>query len=247
MKITIVTATRNNGATLEATLRSVAEQKNVDVDHVIVDGASTDESIEIIERWQQQRPERIRYISERDSGVYSAINKGIAMAQGDIIGILHGNDRFTSDAILEQVARAFEDEEVKYVYGDIHYVNPKTGKRGRIYSAAKFTPQMLINGIAPPHPTLYIRREVMESIGPYKEDYLIAADFDLFIRLNLVEKIYGKYLDIDMVEMNSGGLSTQLYHRIFTNNREKMRALCENSIKFSIYSILKRYLYALKF
>lgn len=246
MKITVVTATRNNGATLEATLRSVAEQRNVDVDHVIVDGASTDESVEIIERWQQRRPEHIRYISESDAGVYSAINKGIAMAKGDIIGILHGNDRFTSDDILEQVARAFEDEEVKYVYGDIHYVNPKTGKRGRTYSAAKFTPALLTNGIAPPHPTLYIRREVMESIGLYKEDYKTAADFELFVRLNLVEKIYGRYLAIDMVEMNLGGLSTQLYHRIFTNNREKMRALRENSIKHSIYSIFMRYLYMLK-
>lgn len=246
MKITVITATRNNAATLDATISSVLNQTHTDIDYIIIDGASTDNSLSIIRRWQSLHPGRIRCISEPDTGVYNALNKGIRMAEGDIIGTLHGNDRFTSPDILARVADTFADPAIPYLYGDIHYVNPRTGKTGRRYSAARFTPRMLLDGIAPPHPTLYIRRSLLHEIGPYKEDYLIAADFDLFIRLNLVHNITGTYLPLDMVEMTTGGLSTRLYHRIFTNNREKFRALRENSIKISPFSILKRYLYTLK-
>ncbi len=246
MKISVITATRNNAATLDATIQSVMNQTHTDIDYIIVDGASTDNSLDIIRRWAELYPERIRYISEPDSGVYNAINKGIRMAQGDIIGTLHGNDRFTSADILSRINTSFESPEVNFIYGDIHYINPRTGKTGRHYSAARFTPSSLLNGIAPPHPTLYMRSCILQSIGLYKEDYLIAADFDMFIRLCLIHKIPGTYLPFDMVEMTTGGLSTRLYHRIFTNNREKLRALRENSLKISLFSILKRYLYALK-
>lgn len=246
MKISVITATRNNAATLEATIQSVMKQTHTDIDHIIIDGASTDNSIDIIHRWAALYPERIRYISEPDNGVYNAINKGIRMAKGDIIGILHGNDRFSSPDILSKINDSFSSPDVNFIYGDIHYINPRTGKTGRHYSAARFTPSSLLDGIAPPHPTLYMRSCIYHSIDLYKEDYLIAADFDMFIRLCLINKIPGTYLPIDMVEMTTGGLSTRLYHRIFTNNQEKLRALRENSLKTCPFSILKRYLYTLK-
>lgn len=246
MKISVITATRNNASTLSETIRSVMEQSHPDIDHIIIDGASTDDSLEIIRQWATKYPERIRYISETDTGVYNAINKGIKMAHGDIIGTLHGNDRFTSPDILAHIARLFTSPDTNFVYGDIHYIDHHTGKTVRRYSASRFTPASLLNGIAPPHPTLYMRKNIFNLVGLYKENYLIAADFDMFIRLCIIHGIQGTYLPIDMVEMTTGGLSTRLYHRIFTNNREKLRALRENSIKISPFSILKRYLYTLK-
>lgn len=246
MKVTIITATRNNASTLDATISSVMSQTHRDIDYIIIDGASTDNSIDIIRTWQQRHPDKIRYISEPDSGVYNAINKGISMAQGDIIGILHGNDFFSSQFIIENIVQTMNDNNVKYIYGDVVYINNHSKKIVRYYSARHFSPQMLLMGIAPPHPSLYVRRDIFSFVGLYKEDYLIGADFDFFIRLMLVKNITGQYLPINMVTMTSGGLSTQFYHRIFTNNREKYRALSENGFKIKRFALLKRYFYIFK-
>ena len=117
---------------------------------------------------------------------------------------------------------------------------------GNDYSASQFSEKLLLQGIAPPHPSLYMRRELFEKYGMYKEDYLIGADFDMFLRLIVGNRLEGKYLPLDMVTMTTGGLSTQLYHQFFTNNREKYRALKENSCNVSVYLLIKRYLYTLK-
>lgn len=246
MRITVITATKNNAPSIGDTIASVMQQTHADIDYIIIDGNSNDGSPEIISRWQHRYPDKIRVVSEPDSGVYQAINKGIAMAEGEIIGTLHGNDRFSSPRILEQVADTMENTDAGILYGDIHYVSPCTGKTTRRYSAKDFTPKMLKMGIAPPHPSLYVRKEVFSRFGTYKEDFLIGADFDMFIRLMLVNNVKSAYLPVDMVTMTNGGLSTRLYHRIFTNNREKFRALKENSVPISRFSLLKRYLYTPK-
>lgn len=244
MKITIITATRNNGATLNETINSVISQTHTDIDYIIIDGNSTDNSLDIIKQWQARYPDKIRYISESDNGVYNAINKGINLAKGEIIGLLHGNDYFSSSNILSQVAERFKSAQTDMIYGDINFVNKK-GKCVRHYSSKNFTPQMLNIGIAPPHPSLYLRKNIHEKYGNYKEDYIVGADFELFIRLMLVYNIKGEYLPLNMVTMRTGGLSTQLKNRIFTNNKEKLRALKENGIQASFFSLLKRYKYYL--
>lgn len=246
MKITVITATRNNAGTIAGTIESVMQQTHDDIDYIIIDGASTDGSLEIINEYRRRYPDRIRCISEPDNGVYQAINKGIGMAHGEIIGTLHGNDRFSSPTVLAEVARAMSDPETKMLYGDVHYTPPGSDKITRRYSSKDFDTRMLKMGIAPPHPSLYLRSEVFRQYGLYKEDYLIGADFDIFLRLMLVHGIRGTYLPVDMVTMTTGGLSTRLYHRIFTNNREKRRAFRENSIPVSCFSLLKRYLYTPK-
>lgn len=245
MKISVITATRNNAATLEATIKSVMQQTYNDIELIIVDGASTDNSLETIASWQQLHPDKIKYVSEPDSGVYNAINKGIKMANGDIIGTLHGNDTFASSDILLQVAQAMSNSDIDFVYGDISY-RDKAGKKVRYYSSADYNKSMLRYGIAPPHPSLYARKEVFDTIGLYKENYLIAADFDFFIRLIAVNNRPSQYLPLEMVTMSMGGLSTTLRHRIFTNNREKYRALRENGIRVCPLSLLKRYFYIYK-
>ena len=242
MKISVITATLNNAATLDATIKSVMHQTHNDIELIVVDVASTDNSVEIISRWQQLYPDKIRFISEPDNGVYNAINKGLKMASGDVIGTLHGNDTFTSTHILEQVAQAMSHNNIDFVFGDISYCD-KAGKKVRYYTSADYDKSMLRYGIAPPHPSLYVRKNVFDAIGLYKEDYLIAADFDFFIRLMAVNNLPSQYLPLDMVTMSMGGLSTTLRHRIFTNNREKYRALRDNGIKICPLSLLKRYFY----
>lgn len=246
MKITVITVTLNNAATIGDTISSVMGQTHRDIEHIVIDGMSGDNSMETIMAWQRREAQRIRVVQERDTGIYNAINKGMRLATGDIIGLLHGNDRFTSRDVLARVAETFEHDPRQYLYGDIHYRHPGSDRAVRRYRSREFTPAMLCYGIAPPHPTLYMRRGVLDVTGPYKEDYLIAADFDMFVRLMLVHRLDGIYLPMDMVTMTTGGLSTRLYHRIVTNNREKMRALRENSIPVNPFSILKRYLYRRK-
>lgn len=245
MKITIITATYNNADFIEATIKSVLAQSYKNIEYIIVDGASTDGSLEVIRRYAEQYPQ-ISYLSEPDCGVYSAINKGVKMSTGDIVGLLHGNDTFSSATVLEQVAQMMSNADVPFIYGDVKYTAPHGSKIVRYYSSAQFSIDKLQQGIAPPHPSLYMRKELFESYGLYKEDYLIGADFDMFLRLMVVNKLEGKYLPLDMVTMTTGGLSTRLYHQIFTNNREKYRALKENSCNVSVYLLLKRYICTLK-
>lgn len=246
MKFSIITATRNNVATLSATIESVLLQKNVEIEYIIVDGASNDGSLDVIKKYAHKYPQIIRFISEPDNGVYSAINKGIKMATGDIVGLLHGNDTYSSSEILSQINEAMQSGDVPFVFGDVKYTKVGSDRVVRYYSSARFEVSDLLQGIAPPHPSLYMRRELFKKYGLYKEDYLIGADFDMFLRLMVVNKLQGKYLALDMVTMTTGGLSTRLYHQIFTNNREKCRALRENSCNVSLFLLLKRYLCTLK-
>lgn len=246
MKISVITVTRNNGSLIAKTIESVISQTYKNIEYIIVDGASSDNSLKIIKGYSQKYPSLIKYISEPDSGVYNAINKGIRLATGDVVGLLHGNDFYSSCDIVTQVAKAFENESVPFVYGDVKYVKGNADKIVRYYSSSQFSEKQLMLGIAPPHPSLYMRRELFDKYGLYKEDYLIGADFDMFLRLIVGNKLVGKYLPLDMVTMTTGGLSTQLYHQIFTNNREKYRALKENSCNVSGYLLIKRYLYTLK-
>lgn len=246
MKVTIITATRNNVATIATTIKSVISQTHCDIEYIIIDGASTDGSLEIIQHYARQYPHIIKYVSEPDNGVYNALNKGIRISTGEIVGLLHGNDKFSSHTIVEEVVNAMQDNSVPFVYGDVKYTRVNSDKVIRYYSSAQFTTQTLLNGIAPPHPSLYMRRELFDTYGLYQEDYLIGADFDMFLRLMIKNNLKGKYLPIDMVTMTTGGLSTRLYHQIFTNNREKYRALKENSCNVSAFLLLKRYLCTLK-
>ncbi len=246
MRITIITATRNNASTIEATIKSVIAQTHDNIEHIIIDGDSDDGSVDTIKHYASLYPHRIKYVSEPDNGVYNAINKGIKMSTGDVIGLLHGNDRLSSTTIVAQVIRAMTDASVPFIYGDVRYTRPGSDKTVRYYSSSRFSPSMLLQGIAPPHPSLYMRRELFDTLGLYKEDYLIGADFDMFLRLMITNKLHGTYLPIEMATMTTGGLSTRLYHQIFTNNREKYRALKENSCNVSLYLLLKRYLCTLK-
>lgn len=244
MKISVVTVTRNAELTVGGTLMSVLSQRDVDVDVVVVDGASTDATVEIVSEIAGWHPGKVRWLSEPDGGIYNAINKGLALASGDVVGTLHAGDRFHGDNVLSAVDRAFSDRSTAFVYGDVCFVDALSRKPSRRkYCADRFAPRLLLGGFAPPHPSLYMRRELLDRVGVYKEDYSVAADFEYFVRLMLTHGERGRYLSLTMVDMATGGLSSHWRNRLWTNNIEKLRALRENNQPASPLRLLKRYFY----
>lgn len=214
MKISVITATWNSGKTVQDTIDSVLRQRYQDVEHVIKDGGSIkDDTVEIIKRNEPRYAEcgkSLRWISEKDGGIYDAMNKGVEMATGDVIGILNSDDFYTSDDVLQRVAEEFEkDPELEAVYGDIHFVKPEDlTKCTRYYSSKSFRPWLLRFGFMPAHPSFYVRREVYEKYGLYDLQFRTSSDFEWMVRLFKKHQIRAKYLPMDFVTMRDGGEST---------------------------------------
>lgn len=243
MKVSIITATLNNADTLGRTIESVASQSHPELELVVVDGGSTDGSVDLLRSCDERFPNLMVWCTEPDSGVYAALNKGIRMATGDVVGVLHGNDYLVNTQVVARVVEALKaDPATPYIYGDVHYFSA-AGRCVRLYSGPERLAAALRRGIAPPHPGLYLRTEVLRRVGLYREDYRVAADYELFVRLALVHGLIGTYLPMDMVAMSLGGLSTRLANRLLTNNLEKMRALRENGVSRTGLGVLRRYFY----
>lgn len=242
MKISVITPTYNNERTIACTAESILAQTHADIEHIIIDNCSTDGTLDAIRRIPYAGSRQRIIVSEPDRGIYHAINKGIGMASGDVIGILHTGDIYSSPDVLEQVADRFADPECGMLYGDMSWHRPNASrKRVRYFCAKEYTPEMLRLGIAPPHPTMYISRRIVDRIGLYKEGYRIAADFDIFVRLMLVNGISGTYLPVEMVSMATGGRSGTIYNRLVTNTLEKRHALRQNGIDVPLIQLLRRY------
>lgn len=230
MKISLITTTYNSSATLRDTMESVLGQTYTDVEYIVVDGASNDGTVEIIKEYEPRFCGRIRWISEKDKGLYDAMNKGINMATGDIVGILNSDDFFTSNTVLQSVAEAFFDD-IDAVYGDIHFVRPSDlTKSVRYYSSRNFRPWALRFGYMPAHPSFYARRELFEKYGVYSLNYRLAADYEMMVRLFRKAKIRYKYLPVDMVTMRTGGMSTRSVRNRLQLTVEDAKACRENGM-----------------
>ena len=241
MKVSLVTVVRNGEKTISATLESALSQKGVDFEYIVVDGASTDGTLSLVQAARRAWPERdFRFISERDDGLYDAINKGIAMATGDVVGILNSDDVFETDHVLADVAGAFDDE-TDAVYADVRFV--RGGRPVRYYSARRWRPWMHAIGYMPPHPSVYIRRELFSKLGPYRTDYRISADFELMVRYFCKERIRTKYLPECLVRMSLGGISTSGPGATVRLNRENVRANRENGYRSCMAMMLPKYLF----
>ncbi len=242
MKISIVSITFNDGKLLKRTLDSIHAQElppGTDIEHIIVDGGSSDESSQIIT--EAEKAGSI-ILHREPKGCYNALNEGIAATSGDIIGILHGNDLYAHNKVLANVVDTFAGHSPDFTYGDIRYIRPDNSL-GRIYSARGFKAYEITKGFAPPHPSLFMTRGTMQKIGPYKEDYRVAADFELFVRLFLGKTTFSsRYIPGPAVLMQTGGLSSKLYSRLVTNTLEKRRALLENGFNTSFGRLMLRYL-----
>lgn len=248
MKISIITVCLNEANSISATLDSVKMQSYSDIEHIIVDGGSTDDTLRIAKEYANQATYPVKVLHQQsDSGIYGALNEGISHANGDIIATLHANDIYETEEELMQVAKAFMTSDADLVYGDVRYFRPPNRSLTiRKYSAKYFCRESLLDFFAPPHPATFIKRNIFLSHGLYATDYLIAADFELMVRLILVNRLKTLYIDRCVVAMSMGGLSTSLRHILFTNIKEKRRALRQNNQKCRWISILKRYLYTFK-
>lgn len=245
MKISIITVTFNSGLTLHCTIASVLQQTYSDIEYIIVDGASNDNTLEIIKEYEALFQRQMHWISEKDTGLYDAINKGIAMSTGDVVGILNSDDFFTSPTVIEEIANNFS-EEIDAVYGDVHFVNSTDLTHPiRYYSSKIFRPSLMKLGFMPAHPTFYCRKSCYDKYGLYKTDFKIAADFDLLLRFIYVHHISLKYLPLDMVTMRVGGASTNGLKSHVCIMKEHLRSFKENGLKSNIFFLSLRYFYKL--
>lgn len=239
MKISIITAVYNRADTIERAICSLKSQDYPEVEHIVIDGGSTDGTLE---RLRASLEGNAILVSEPDRGMYDAINKGQNLATGDIVGLLHSDDFFPSNDVLSDIAACFRHESVDAIYGDAAFFAPQaTGKIVRRYSSARFAPSRLGWGWMPAHTTLFLRRDVYRKFGGFKLDYRIAADFDFVCRIFRDEQLRARYIPKVLVHMQTGGLSTGGWRSTLTLNREVMRACRENHIRTNWFKLLSKY------
>ena len=231
MKISIITVTFNSANTVEDTIKSVLSQEYKDYEYLVVDGGSKDATVDIIKKYEPLFEGRMRWISERDKGMYDGINKGIRMAKGDVVGIINSDDFFHRTDIFNKVAEAFEDKSIEAIYGDVRFVNPDDlEKTTRYYSSKNWKPSKFRLGFMPAHPSFYTYKENFEKYGYYQYDYHIAADYELLIRHLYTNKVPAKYIPLDFMKMRTGGRSTNGFKANVLLNKEIVRACKENGI-----------------
>jgi glycosyltransferase involved in cell wall biosynthesis len=241
MKVSIITVCYNSERTIEDTLKSITQQTYPNIEHIIIDGNSTDSTNDIVKRYADSVT---IHVSESDNGLYDAMNKGIKLATGDVIGILNSDDVFASKHSLQDLMLNF-DESVDGVYSDLVYVSENDlSKVTRLYSSKIFNKSLIRFGIMLPHPTFYVRKKHYESFGLYKTDYRVSADFELLTRfvlqnLNLIRS------DKITIKMREGGISSSgLMWRVH-QNFEVVRACKENNIYTNIFMVMLKLPYKL--
>lgn len=231
-KISIVTITWNSAVTLRDTIESVLLQDYKNIEYIIVDGLSSDNTVEIIKDYEPKFNGRMKWISEKDRGLYDAMNKGIKMASGDIVGIINSDDFFHRSDVISKVAEAFKlDRNIEALYGDVRFVNENNlEKTVRYYSSKNFKPWRFRFGFMPAHPSFYTYKHNFEKYGYYQYDYHIAADYELLVRFLYKYHLKAKYLSLDFMKMRTGGRSTASWKSNFILNKEIVRACKENGI-----------------
>jgi glycosyltransferase involved in cell wall biosynthesis len=238
-KISVITAVHNNAATIEGTILSVAAQAYPHVEHIVVDGASTDGTLDII---QQHRGRIAAFKSEPDRGMYDAMNKGLALATGDIVGFLNADDVYADSHVLEEIVRAMETQKVDACYGDLVYVDrANLHKVVRYWKSQPYREGLFEKGWMPAHPTFYARRRVYAEYGGYDIAYKRQSDFELTMRLLAVRKIKSVYIPKVLVRMRRGGASRGWRH-ILAGNIESYRACRKHSLRVTPLFIAKKLL-----
>ena len=218
MKISIITAVYNRELSIGRAITSLQTQTFKNYEHIIIDGASTDHTLSIVDR--MKKPQTI-VLSEKDTGIYDALNKGLSMATGDVIGFLHSDDIFSDCNVLQDIYEVFQNENIDWVYGDLEYVSQVDQNRVIRYWNAGHVPALKFNfGWMPPHPTLFLRRQLVSRLGGFDEQYQISADYDAMIRYIHLEKTIAYYLNRVLVKMSMGGESNKSLERLWRKCRE---------------------------
>lgn len=220
MKISIITATFNSAATIRDTLECVSRQDYNNVEHIIIDGGSTDETLDIV----RQFPHVNKIISEKDEGIYDAMNKGIAACSGDIIGILNSDDIYADNRVISLVAATFATPQVMACYADLQFVQrDNLEKVVRTWKAGNYNRRSFYYGWMPPHPTFFVRKEVYDKAGIFNKTLKSAADYELMLRILLKYEIPAHYINKVIIKMRVGGMSTASFkNRIKANMQDRM-------------------------
>lgn len=242
MKVSLITVTFNSDKTLRDTIQSVVNQSYKNIEYIVIDGFSQDDTVHIIKEYEPLFKGRMKWISEKDNGLYDAMNKGIKMATGDIIGIINSDDFYHRIDIISKVVDAFLGEQVQAVYGDVRFVNSANlNKTIRYYSSKNFSLRSFRLGFMPAHPTFFTYKVFFEEFGYYKTDYRIAADYELLIRFLYTHKLKFSYIPLDFMKMRIGGVSTASFKSNILLNKEIIKACKENDIRTCMPLLFLKY------
>lgn len=245
MKISVITVTYNSVATLRDTMQSVLNQTYKDVEYIIVDGNSKDGTLDVIKEYEPLFEGRLHWISEPDKGIYDAMNKGIAMASSEVVGMLNSDDFFASDNVLEKVCAAFaENPAIEGVYADVRYVDwNDTKKTVRMFSGKDFTREKLCWGMMPPHPSFYVKKHCYDKFGLYSLNYPICSDYDMFVKMIWIGNINTLYVNDVFVNMRNGGTSSNgiaVHKKIM---KERMACIREHKMPSNFMMQISRYIF----
>lgn len=238
MKISIITACYNSENTIEDTIKSVLSQAHKDFEHIIIDGGSKDRTMDIVQRYNKQYGKKLKYVSEKDKGIYDAMNKGVKMATGDIIGILNSDDVYASKQTLSIINRTLEKDKYDGCYANLLYMDEKLEKPIRDW---KTKTGKIKSGWMPAHPTFYVKKKIYDDVGLYNLKYKIVSDFDFMIRVCANKKYHFKYIDKCLIHMRLGGASSNGINGYIKNIKEAKQVLKDNGYKFSSIIIIKRF------
>jgi glycosyltransferase len=233
--ISIITVTYNSEQTLQKTIDSVLTQSYPNIEYIIIDGNSTDNTLNIIKENEPKFAGRMKWISEPDNGIYEAMNKGIKLTSGDIIGILNSDDAFFSPEIIAEVVNGFQITKCDVLYGDLIYQKDK--QYLRYWKSNPFRYRGLYFGWMPPHPTLYCRKEIYEKNGSFDLQFRISADYDFILRIFKNKNYHFAYLRKVLVLMNTGGISNGSFRNIMAKSKEDYIALKKNGLHFGLLII----------
>jgi glycosyltransferase len=230
LTVSIITSFFNNEASIQEAIDSVASQSYPHIEYIVIDGNSQDNTNAII---QANQNKITQYISEPDTGIYDGLNKGFAMASGDIVGLLHSDDVFASDTIVEEIAAVFkQNPNINILYGDLLYTDKSGEKTVRYWKSKTFKPSMIYQGWMPAHPTLFAKKELYDRVGLFDTQFKIAADYDLILRLFLQKDIKTSYLPKVITKMRLGGASNRSLKNIIQKTTEDINALRKNRLPF---------------
>lgn len=235
MKISIVTCTFNSEHSLGKCINSLINQSIENSQNVFIDGNSNVSTKRIIVRSLKKND---FYLSENDNGIYDALNKGIKNASGDIIGILHSDDTFSTDYVLHEVRKVFIEKKCDGVYGDLNFI--KNDKVKRKWISRRFESSLLNAGWMPPHPTLFLKKEVFEKHGLYDTSFKIAADYDFILRIFKDESLKFEYLPLVITNMSIGGVSTSGFKNLVRKSYEDLLVLKKNKMRFPLFILLRK-------
>jgi glycosyltransferase involved in cell wall biosynthesis len=239
LSVSVITVCYDGAKTIEACIQSVIMQDLPNIQHIVIDGASTDNTLEILKKYQHHIS---NLVSEPDKGIYDAMNKGIKLARGDIICFLNADDQYANEHVLSTVVKHIQQYELDALLGDVVFFNSKdSDKIIRRYRSDRFSPSKLAWGWMPSHPAIFLKKNIMDQVGYFKTDYRIAGDYEYVVRAFYNKNIKYRHLSEVMVRMQIGGVSSENWRSRWLLNKEVLRACRENGVSTNIFKILSKY------